>query len=148
MLFLLAGSALVQYVKYLIALASQIEPGGHLDEQTPNTKPVAPPDSKLGSSACGCLESISWSRWGQREPAAAAMLRIKQVLVHAAQEGPAQLSTAVQSAPSCSQHSLLLFSHVAMLTYPLGCSCAWRIMECALGDSVRWDVIGNKIIFS
>lgn len=97
MLFLLAGSALVQYVKYLIALASQIEPGGHLDEQMPNTEPVAPPDSKLGSSACGCVWKASLGAGGATE---SLQLRIKQVLVHAAQEGAAQLSMVGWNAPS------------------------------------------------
>lgn len=59
MLFFLAGSALVQYVKYLIAPDFQIEQDTRLDEQAPSVKPVAPPDSKLGSSAQGCVCKVS-----------------------------------------------------------------------------------------
>lgn len=59
MLFFLAGSALVQYVKYLIAPDFQIEQGTRLAEQAPSAKPVAPPDSKLGSSAQGCVCKVS-----------------------------------------------------------------------------------------
>ena len=69
MLFPLAGSALVQYVKYLIAPAFQIEQGTHWDVQTPDAKPVAPPDGKLGSSARGRVWEVSpRARGGCGEP--------------------------------------------------------------------------------
>lgn len=66
MLFLLAGSALVQYVKYLIAPAFQIDQGTRWDVQTPDAKPVAPPDGKLGSSARGRVWEVSPGARGAR----------------------------------------------------------------------------------
>lgn len=58
-----------------------------------------------------------------------------------------EASVAVRSARGCSQDSFLLFFREVMQTYPLGYSCAWWIVECAFRDSVRWDIIANKIIF-
>lgn len=159
MLFLLAGSSLAQYIKYLIAPGLQTEQGTQGDLELPKqsllpfqtvslgAQPEAmpgKPHQEPGGTAGIRAGRVVWDA-GRHFGMAAAVLCKTCCMGVCTSPGRPPAQPGGKCALQLPELLFCSFFKEAMQRYPLGYSSAWWIVECAFRDSVRWAIIAVKL---